>query len=341
MKRVGIPRALIYYKFFPMWDTFFKQLGAEVVVSPLTNKQIREKAIAIAPDEDCYSTKIFFGHVLELKDDVDFLFIPRFGSKHKTDMGCPKFIGLADVLRSMFPDLPTIIMPHYNIAKGRDNKITFFLKALKVGLIFTKNPFRLITAFRKAIKVYKQHYEDLIINLDTLTEWEARDDFHLNAKPEKIPGEKPLKIALIGHSYVINDEFCSLDIRKKLKNFGVNVITSEQIPRSIINQQLSILENRLYFDFERDILGSIMYFLEKESVDGIIHLMVFGCGPDSLVGDLAMRFSKRMPNIQILQLVLDDLTAEAGLKTRLEAFIDMLQRRKEINAVNIPVLRVP
>ncbi|MHA1556162.1 MAG: acyl-CoA dehydratase activase-related protein [Candidatus Heimdallarchaeota archaeon] len=341
MIRVGIPRALIYYKFFPMWEAFFKRLGAEVVISPITDRTIREKAISAAPDEDCYSTKIFFGHVLEIKDDVDFLFIPRFGSKHKTDMGCPKFIGLADVLRSMFPDLPPIIMPHYNIAKGRDNKLTFFLKSLKVGLIFTKNPFRLISAFIKAMKAYKQHKKDLIIDLETLAEWETRNDFHLNDKPKMIPGERPLKIALVGHSYVINDNYCSLNIRKKLKNFGVQVITSEQIPRSIIDQQLSILDNRLYFEFEREILGSIMYFLEQESVDGIIHLMIFGCGPDSLAGDLAMRFSKRMPNIQLLQLVLDDLTAEAGLNTRLEAFIDMLRRRKEKVAVHIPVLRVP
>ena len=340
MKRVGIPRALIYYKFFPMWNTWFKELGAEVVVSPETNRKIREKAIIAAPDEDCYSTKIFFGHALELKDKVDYLFIPRFGSKHKTDMGCPKFIGLADVMRSMYPELPELIMPHFNIAKGRDNKITFFLKAMKSGFIFTKNPVKIIRAFRKAMKNYKQSKEEIIIKHETLIEWEETNDIYINDKPEILFGEEPLKIALVGHSYVINDDYCSLNIRKKLKKLGANVITSEQMPRSIIEDQLAKLDNNLYFEFEREILGSIMYFLEKESVDGVIHLMVFGCGPDSLAGELAMRISKRMPNVQLLQLVLDDLTAEAGLKTRIEAFIDMLRRRKEKVAVHIPVLRL-
>ena len=48
--RVGIPRALIYYKFSTMWETFFTQLGATVVVSSETNKNIREVSIEIAPD---------------------------------------------------------------------------------------------------------------------------------------------------------------------------------------------------------------------------------------------------------------------------------------------------
>ncbi|NHJ05951.1 MAG: hypothetical protein EAX90_14080 [Candidatus Heimdallarchaeota archaeon] len=109
MKKVGLPRALLYYKFSELWITFFKVLGAEVIISPPTNKSIKEKAIRIAPNEDCYSTKLYYGHVLFLKDKVDFLFIPRFGSKHKTNSGCPKFIGLSDVLKSMFPDLPEII----------------------------------------------------------------------------------------------------------------------------------------------------------------------------------------------------------------------------------------
>ena len=136
--RIGIPRALIYYKFATMWETFFTQLGATVVISPETTKKVREVAIEIAPDEDCYSTKILHGHIMELKDKVDYLFVPRFGSKHETDVGCPKFIGLADVLRSLYPDLPELIAPHYNVAKYGHGKFDFFKEVLKVGFIFTK-----------------------------------------------------------------------------------------------------------------------------------------------------------------------------------------------------------
>jgi predicted nucleotide-binding protein (sugar kinase/HSP70/actin superfamily) len=338
-KRVGIPRALIYYKFATMWETFFTQLGAAVIVSKETNKNVREVAIEIAPDEDCYSTKILHGHIMELKDKVDYLFVPRFGSKHKTDMGCPKFIGLADVLRSLYPDLPKIIAPHFNMAKYGHGKFDFFKEVLKVGFIFTKNPFRIIKAMRKALKADKEHKKELIIDIETLILWE-QSDILLNDPPDEIKDEKTLKIALVGHTYVINDSFCSLDIRKKLQSYGVDIITSEQMPRELIDEQLDKLENRLYFEFEREILGTIMYFLEKGSVDGIIHLIIFSCGPDSLAGELANRFALQRQDIPLLQLVLDDLTAEAGMKTRIEAFVDMLRWRKEKDAIYVPTLRV-
>lgn len=338
-KKVGLPKALIHYKFETMWKVFFQELGAEVVISPETTKKIREAAIKSAPDEDCYSTKIYHGHVFELKDKVDYLFIPRFGSKHKTDMGCPKFIGLADVLRSMYPDLPKIIAPHYNVAKYGHGKKDFFWQVLKVGFVFTNNPFRIIRAMRKALKADKEYKKKLIIDIDTLQKWE-RSEILLNDPPDEIPGEKSLKIALVGHSYVLNDSYCSLDIKKKLKKHGVDFIISEQMPKELIDYQLDKLENRLYFEFEREILGTIMYFLESGTVDGIIHIMIFSCGPDSLAGELASRFARRQHDVQLLQLVFDDLTAEAGMNTRIEAFVDMLRRRKEKIAYHIPTLRV-
>jgi len=338
-KKIGLPRALVHYKFSTLWETFFANIGAEVIVSPETNKNIREMAIRAAPDEDCYSTKLYFGHVLYLKDKVDYLFIPRFGSNHKVNVGCPKFIGIAEVLRSMFPDLPPILMPYYSKSKGGHRNIRLLFIAFSVGFKFTKNPFKILYAFRKAIKAYKKYKKKLIIDEETLQQWE-RSEVFLNDPPILTDDEKPLKIALVGHSYVINDGYASLDIRKKLSEMGVDVITSEQIPRDIIEYYMDKLDFNMYFDYEREILGTIMYFLESKTADGIIHMMIFGCGPDSMAGEMAARFYKRKPDVQLLQLVFDDLTAEAGLRTRLEAFTDMLKRRDKKVAIHLPTLRV-
>ncbi|MDP7470460.1 MAG: acyl-CoA dehydratase activase-related protein, partial [Dehalococcoidia bacterium] len=38
MIRVGVPRGLLFYQYFPMWQTFMEALGAEVVVSPSTTR---------------------------------------------------------------------------------------------------------------------------------------------------------------------------------------------------------------------------------------------------------------------------------------------------------------
>jgi predicted nucleotide-binding protein (sugar kinase/HSP70/actin superfamily) len=320
MKKVGIPRALLYYKFADMWETFFRQLGARVVVSPLTTRKIKEEAVKIAPNEDCYSTKLYFGHVLALKDKVDYIFIPRFGGYRKNYVACPKCIGLAEVLKSIIPDLPPILMPHYNRGKGRDSKLSFLIKAFLTGMHLTKNPLKIAKAFFKAIRTHKKHLKSLILTEERLKEWE-RSEIVVN-------NEKQLKVALVGHSYVINDPFASLDIRTILQQHGLDIITSEQIPRKIVEEQMAKLEYDYYFEYTREILASVMYFLESRTVDGIIHIIIFSCGPDSIAGDLAARFSKRNPAVPLLQLVFDELTGEAGLRTRIEAFVDMLRRRK-------------
>jgi predicted nucleotide-binding protein (sugar kinase/HSP70/actin superfamily) len=330
--RVGLPQALIHYKFSELWKTFFEVLGAEVVISPKTTKRIKDVAVSSAPDEDCYSTKLYFGHAMELKDKVDYLFIPRYGGYNKNHVGCPKFIGLAEVLKSMHPELPEIIMPHFNRAKGGDKRWHLIREAYQVGKKFTKNPFKIFKAINKALKAHKIYYKSIIIDEETLAKWE-RSEVILNDFPIYKENERQLKIALVGHSYVLNDPFSSLSIRTILKDYGVDIITSEQMPRVYIEEQMAKLQHDLYFDYEREILGTIMYFLEHRTVDGIIHLMIFSCGPDSIAGELAARFSKRDPAIPLLQLVFDELTGEAGLRTRIEAFVDMLRRSDAEQAV--------
>ena len=332
--RVGIPRALLYYKFFPMWTTFFEEIGAKVIVSPKTNKILKDVAVSIAPDEDCYSTKLYFGHVMALKDKVDYLFIPRFssggfGKGHEKNVSCPKFIGLAEVLRSVFPDLPEIIMPYFSTAKNNHGKLRFLKICFSIGSKFTKNPFKIRTAIKKALRNQKEHYQHIQINVDELKKWE-RSEIVLNETPNLEEGDAPLKVAIIGHSYVLNDPYQSIGIMNKLTIHGVDYITSEQMPRQLIERQMDYLESNMYFEYEREIIGTVMHFLESKTIDRILHLIIFSCGPDSIGGELASRFSRRKPEIPLLQLVIDEHTGTAGTNTRIEAFIDMLRRRKNI-----------
>ncbi len=325
--RVGIPRALLYYKYPVLWTTFFEELGVEVVISPETNKKIKEVSISSAPDEDCYSTKLYFGHVLELVGDVDYLFIPRLGSDHKFNVGCPKFIALAEVLKSMFPELPEIIMPFFSKAKNNHGKLKILKIIFSIGSKFTHNPLKILRAGKRAFSAHHDYKKNLVISEEKLKKWE-NSEVYLNDIPVQEHEKGTLKIALVGHPYVINDELASLNIRKILELNGVDIITSEQMPRSLIEKQMEKLDYNMYFDNERELLGTVMHFIESKTIDGILHLVVFCCGPDSLIGEMSTRFSKRDPEIPLLQLVLDELTSEAGINTRIEAFLDMIERRK-------------
>jgi len=97
--KVGIPRALFYYQYYPLWKTFFEELDAQVVLSEHTTAKILDEGIKSCVPS-LFARKIFYGHVMNIKDKVDYLFIPRFTSISKKEYICPKFGGLPDMIRN-------------------------------------------------------------------------------------------------------------------------------------------------------------------------------------------------------------------------------------------------
>ena len=63
MKRLGIPSALVYYEYFPMWRAFFQVLGMEVVVSPSTTRAMVTAGLQRIVAETCLPVKVCAGHV--------------------------------------------------------------------------------------------------------------------------------------------------------------------------------------------------------------------------------------------------------------------------------------
>ena len=66
--KIGIPRGLIYYNYYPFWHAFFTDLGIEVVLSDKTTKQIVSAGSALVVTETCLPVKVYVGHVLNLLD---------------------------------------------------------------------------------------------------------------------------------------------------------------------------------------------------------------------------------------------------------------------------------
>ena len=60
---VGIPRALLFYRFGVLWTTFFEAIGRTVVVSEATDKAVAEAGDHLSVDECCLASKVFVGHV--------------------------------------------------------------------------------------------------------------------------------------------------------------------------------------------------------------------------------------------------------------------------------------
>ncbi len=121
--KIGIPRGMFYYKFNRFWETFFTELGAEIIVSELTNKRILNDGVKACVDEACLPVKLFFGHVINIMDRVDYILVPRFTSISKGEYVCPEFGGLPDVIRHTIKGVPKLIDTEVNMRRSEKDGV--------------------------------------------------------------------------------------------------------------------------------------------------------------------------------------------------------------------------
>jgi len=318
MSKIGIPRAMYYYKYFPMWKTFFEALGAEVVVSQPTSKRTIDEGSKYCVDEACLALKLYMGHVENLKKDVDHIFIPRFTSISKKEYICPKFGGLPDIVRRNIPNLPNIIDSEVNLYKSQNGA---YLAALDAGGYFSNDPIKITRAYKKALTIHNEFKDQLKLGI------QPEEIFENKLNLIKKPSDNMLNVVLIGHDYNLYDGYFNLDLIKKLKSKDVNVITIEMMEEDIINKKASKLDKKMFWNFGRVAVGTALETIERKNADGIIYLMTFGCGVDSFVADFIERKVRNNSNIPFTLLTIDEHTGEAGLDTRIEAFIDMIRWR--------------
>ncbi len=311
MKRIGIPRALLYYQYQPMWRAFFEALGAEVVLSPPTNRSMLAAGAGRVVTETCLPVKVFLGHVLSMADKCDCLFIPAVRSVKRHVYNCAKFLGLPDMTRIVVPEAPPILLIEFDVNRGR---LELYRGIYELGRFFTWNPAKIR---RAALAAWQAHldYKAAMSGSGLMP-----PDILEGAGQDRPPVNTQMNVALIGHPYVLYDDFINHRLLPRLKQAGARLLTPEMIgaPPS---------EVRSYWTYEDEVVGAGTHYL-KSGVDGIIGVMAFGCGPDSLMMDNVARQAARRKDVPFMCLTLEEHTAEAGILTRLEAFLDMISRRR-------------
>ncbi len=294
--KVGIPRGLLYFNYHPFLNTFFEELGAELIVSPETNKNILDMGVKYCVDEACLPIKVYHGHVYSLKDQCDLLVTPRIMQLRKREFICPKFCGLPELLTSTIPELPEVTQkPIYATSRKE-----LFQWAKEVGGKVTGSASRIEKAFDAALEQQSKH------------------------KPGFNSQEKGLKIALAGHPYNIYDNFINMNLVKKLGKLGVGVMTEESVETEQRDREIEALYKKPFWTFARNNYGFTLHAAKNKGVNGIVYISSFACGIDSVVIELIKHAIGDFP---LLILKIDEHTGEAGVDTRIEAFVDMLQRR--------------
>jgi len=325
--KVGIPRALHFYRYFPFWKKLLEELDVEIILSPPTNKKIVEEGVTHGFGELCIPVKLYYGHVLKLArehPDVDYIFVPRYVAEVKDAYFCPKFLSLPDVIK-ILPEVPKILNFEVNV-----KEFPIATSAIELGNELGRTQNQSLNAYREAQKYFDEYHKFL------------RDGAPVNHalrlverdRPFTLPKKKhkgDIKFLLLGHAYNIFDTFINLDFQKKLQDQGVEVLTIENLPESLFKEPV-IINKRLrnYWKHEEEIMQSIRYFLTKGrgEIDGVIFLISFACGPDSLISELIMRDMK-VVGLPFLEIIMDEHSGEAGLLTRVESFVEMVRRKKK------------
>jgi len=325
MVKVGIPQALLYYQYYPMWETFFEELGAEVVVSPPTTQAMLSEGSSRVVADTCLPVKVFVGHVISLIDKCDCIFIPAVRSVQEKVYNCSKFLGLPDLSRAVVPEAPPILDIEIDINQG---KRSLYQAIYHLGRHFTQDPLKIRRAALAAWQAHLNYIE--LMSSYGLTPPQAI---------EKISGASEVAsevcsdqislgtIAVIGHPYLLYDELVSHRIIHRLGKSNHKVLTPEMLTRQELQAATGRLVGGAYWTYEDEVVGAGGHYLAS-GVSGVIGVMAFGCGPDSLMMDMVQRNANRLRDAIFMNLTVEEHTAETGIITRLEAFLDMIHRRK-------------
>ena len=339
-------------------------LGGEVVIPPYTNKRTLSLGAKYSPEAICLPYKLVLGNYIEAIEAgaeailmIDSPGTCRLGQYSDiartalTDLGYNvKFVNF-DLYKGKLLE----IYSGFKYVTGNGNPLDL-INAVRVGALKLK----ITDKFDKTLNYYrpreveigsadKRHKKalDLIDQALTVKECNEALKYGIDAiSSVEIDSKKQvLHVDITGEIYVVLDRFSNMEIEKELGKLGVQVhrqiYLSDWFDRSIYPSIFRFSEthdektHRYAREFiKRDIGGDAVESIGDASIagssntDGIIHLLPFTCMPEIIAQNILPNV-RNEKDIPILSLVMDEYTGKAGFVTRLEAFVDLIKRRKD------------
>ena len=158
------------------------------------------------------------------------------------------------------------------------------------------------------------------------------------------PSRRPLKVGLVGEIYVVLEPFANLQIERVLGEMGVEVHRSIYLTGWTEENAVADTAGRIGgMDIKlaaepylpemigghgQDSVGHTILYA-RHGFDGVIQLAPFSCIPEIVARSILPAVSREL-DIPVLTFFLDEMTGEAGFRTRLEAFVDLLARRRAL-----------
>jgi predicted nucleotide-binding protein (sugar kinase/HSP70/actin superfamily) len=325
--KIGIPNTLFAAYHLPYWRKFFDYLGIELLISDDSCKETIDIGSKSIPHEFCIPVKALLGHVVNLTlKKADLIFIPRMIGKGNREFFCPKLIGLPEIVKYALRLDETVILSPEVVCNG------VYLQMMNYPSFKMMPKSKLHQAHLQAEQYWKQTLARC--RQECLTIPQAASD------SKAAPKNGAPKLGLLGYAYTLYDPFISKGIVEKLTALGSKVYTWEMLDSAVIESKLKGLGRPMFWNFSRFLLGAGLHFLAAPEFDGVIYVTPFSCGPDAITTKL-LSLEAAVRKKPFLQITLDEHAEDSHLKTRLEAFIDMLTIQKEgmADEGNFPIPR--
>lgn len=320
MIRIGLPRALNYYEYEILWRLFFEELGAAIVVSEPTTRATLQIASRVAATELCFPAKVFAGHLRDLADRVDLVFVPSLRRLAHSATHCSNVVGLPDLARSFLPDPSKVLEVDLDLDEGR---LGLAQAVWRAGRPLTWNPVQIARAAETAWVGYQEALQRRLSGaLKPRQPAEVDGDGSGNRQ-----GARPLTLAVVGHPYLMQDAYVNLNLLKRLQSLGARTLTPDMLPPGAADDAVLRHSCEAYWAYASSLLGAGVCFLESMEIDGLVAAIAFGCAPDSGLAPVLAQ-AAREHGVPMLTLTLDEHSGDAGLITRIEAFLDLLERKR-------------
>jgi predicted nucleotide-binding protein (sugar kinase/HSP70/actin superfamily) len=343
----------------------FIRLGCEVLPPPPISKKTMELGTRLAPEAVCLPFKMTLGNFIEaLQQGADTIItcggvgpcrlgyyaevqkriLHELGYKFNMVVVEPDVIDAYKNIRKVAPDKSWLeIYKAIRFAGTKMNALDDIEPELNMIRPRESSPGAAEAIWHKAVEaIDKAEDIEAIRNI--------RDETFRRLKTVRLKeGFIPLRIVLVGEIYVMLEPYVNQGLERCLGGMGVELHKSTYLSDYVRGHLLRrrdylSLYDRL-FALAKPYLGhyvgghglkSIAYtvFKKTQGYDGVIQVFPFTCMPEVIAKNIMPKVSKNV-DMSVLTLAYDEQTGEAGIVTRLEAFIDLLRYRKSTMAPDI------
>ncbi|MFW5991944.1 MAG: acyl-CoA dehydratase activase-related protein [Halanaerobiaceae bacterium] len=334
---------------------FFQELGFSVVTPPRITRKTLDLGMKNGPEFACLPLKINLGNFIQALDKGANIIVMgggcgpcRFGYYGEVQRAILKKLGYDFKMFVIEPG----IFRNYRRIKEVFGKIPYkkIYPAAKLAWIkgrVVDRAYRLVLKNRAREEKSGQVdniYRDFLRNVDNTASVDKinnyTDEFEKNIKEicSSFKKDIELNVGIVGEIYLVLEPFVNLEVERKLGKLGVSVekdiyMTSWLLHFLHLSSEIDEIKEAAA-NYLRSFVGghgletvgnAVRY--ARRGFDGVIQLAPFTCMPEIISQSILPAVSKK-EKIPVLTLFFDEHSADAGLQTRLEAFVDLLVRKK-------------